>query len=91
MRPKQKARLSLKLALGERGASQGWERYLQSLSKALAALSQTRAAASASPLGQMIMSYLWPAYHLEFLRSHSFVLKITLILLVNIKSKTFEC
>lgn len=61
-RPKQKARLSLKLALGEQGASQGWEHYLKSLSKALAALSQTRAAASALPLGRMIMSYLWPAY-----------------------------
>lgn len=61
-RPKQKARLSLKLALGEQGASQGWEHYLKSLSKALASLSQIRAAASALPLGRMIMSYLWPDY-----------------------------
>lgn len=45
-RPKQKVRLSLKLAL--RGVSQGLERYLQSLSKALAGLSQTRAAGSAT-------------------------------------------
>lgn len=77
-RPKQKVRLSLKLAL--RGANQGLERYLRSLSKALAALSQTRAAGSATGMNDNVLplARLWrqsPNYHLEFLRSHSFVLK----------------